>query len=132
MIRIQSTSVGITLDCDAAVWSLNVKGQKLGLSLEDYRVALSLLPFLELSKEKLLEQVQDENARTSFPELILIEAGLKNGSEHWSGCALNWLENNSREARMSFDSYLVNIQENKKKYGQALRHRAKALLKQVD
>lgn len=133
MISIKSTSVDITLDCDeTAEWSLCVKGEKLDLSLEDYRVVLSLLPFLEFNKEVLLEQVQDTNARNSFPELTLIEAGLVNGSEYWSSCALGWLDCNEIEVVKRFESYLVCIYENKKKYGQSLRHKVKALLRLIE
>jgi type II secretory pathway component PulK len=130
MISIESTSNGITLDFDSSSsWTVVVKGEKLGLSLDDHRVELSLLPFLEMGKEKVQEQIQDESALNSFPELVLIEAGLKNGSEHWVGCAFDWLDSKENFEVQKFSSYYKEVQENKKKYSQATRHKAKALLK---
>ncbi|MEJ2046390.1 MAG: hypothetical protein P8X89_24310 [Reinekea sp.] len=120
------------MDCDdSVVWFVVVQGQTLGLSLDDYRVVLSLLPFLEIGREGVLDQIQDLSDKISFPELILIEAGFKNGSEHWVGCALTWLEKCEVEEIRSFDSYLVGILGNKKKYSQSVRHKVKALLKLV-
>lgn len=130
MIELISRTNDIALICDeSAVWSILVKGENLALSLDDYRVLLSLLPFLEIGKVDLLRKIHDPDSEYSFPELVFIEAGLRNGSNYWVSCALDWLKDCSVGDVNKFKSYLSDISGNKKKYKQSVRHQAKYLLK---
>ena len=130
MISINSTANGVALEYnEASGWSVVVRDENLGLSLLNYRVLLSLLPFLEIAKEDILNEVNNSEALESFPEMILIEAGFINGSEHWVDCALDWVRGKSPEDISRFDLYLKSIFNDKKKYSQSIRHKAKALLK---
>lgn len=132
MIRIDSTSDEVALEFNnVSGWSVVVRGEELGLSLSDRRVLLSLLPFLEVGKKGIVDKVNSTDALEVFPEMTLIEAGLRNGSEHWVSCALDWLKDKEPEEISGFYSYLQAVYDDKQKYSQPLRHKAKALLKVV-
>ena len=84
---------------------------------------------MEIAKEDVFNEINNAEALVSFPEMILIEAGFINGSEHWVDCALDWVRGKSTEDIIWFDLYLKSIFNDKKKYRQSIRHKAKALLK---
>jgi hypothetical protein len=130
MLSVRSTAIGVALEYTGrSGWSVIVRGESIGLSLSDHKVLLSLLPFLEMDKDNIFEQIETTEAADSFPDLILIEAGLKNGSEHWSDCALDWLKDKRAEEINQFALYLKDILDDKRKYGQIVRNKAKELLK---
>ncbi len=130
MLNINSSSNGIFLQFeDTNGWKLSINDEILNLSLSDKRVLLALLPFLEIGRCKIYEQIDKSEALASFPESILIKSGFINGSEHWSKCAINWLKQSNIENFDEYTDFLTAIINNKKKYGQRLRHKAQALLK---
>jgi hypothetical protein len=129
MERINSTVGNIYLECaEDNIWKIFFQDETHKLDKNDYRVILSLLPFLEIGREKVLETVKDEFKRKSIPEELIVEAGFIQGSEYWVNLALVWLVKMEHYDERLFIKYFEDMINNKK-YGQKLRHSLVKLIK---
>lgn len=106
---------------DENVWKIFFLGELHDLDKNDYRVVLSLLPYLEIGRENVLKKIKNEVLRESFPEKLIIEAGLSSAREGWVSLAVQWLVEMPDYDANLFDGYLKQIAFNKG-YGQKLRH----------
>jgi len=130
-MKIESTSKGIFLQYGSDEnWTVSIMGNQFAIDLSDYKVTLSLLPFLEMGHDNIIEQLDDDLVN-SFPSALLVEAGFKNGSEHWCAYAMNWLSLENNQFLKKFENYIADIEADKSVYGQPTRHKAKALLKRL-
>jgi hypothetical protein len=131
-MRINSTSQGIFLEYkDHKEWVINILGNETLIDISSAQVMLSLLPFLEMGRDKITQDIKEYSLESSFPFDKFIEAGLRNGSEHWCYCAMEWLEEADIELIAQFESRLNEIYLNKSKYGQQTRHKAKSIIKKI-
>lgn len=106
---------------DDNIWKIFFLGEMHDLNKNDYRVVLSLIPFLEIGREDVLKNIRDDVQGESFPEKLIIEAGLMQGAEYWVSLAVKWLIEVPNYDENLFDEYLKEIAFNKR-YRQKLRH----------
>lgn len=129
METINSTVGSIHLKyTDENVWKIFFLGEIHDLNKNDYRVILSLLPFLEIGRDNVLKKIKNEVSSECFPEKLIIEAGFIAADEYWASLALQWLVEMSDYDANLFDGYLREIAFNKK-YGQKFRHSILKFLK---
>lgn len=128
-MRVQSTTPGIYLEFTPPDdWKINVRGNSSDIDLENSRVVLSLLPFLEAGSDFINSQINNENMRNTFPMDKCIESGFINGSEHWCACAMDALEAKDEKVIERYITHLKKITENKKSFRQRIRHQAHRLI----
>ncbi|MCU4419444.1 hypothetical protein [Acinetobacter bereziniae] len=106
-------------------WEISIQNETYEINLNNDKVTLSLLPFLEQGRNNIMEQIGDIQRWSTFPELLLIKAGFLSESEYWVNLALNWLEASDLDNIDEFTKHLNQIFSNNLKYSQKVRHKTK-------
>lgn len=117
---------------DLNTWEINIKNENFEINILNHGVILSLLPFLEVGREKIIEKIGDLQKWLVFPEIKLIEAGFLIGSEYWVDLSLTWLKESNPINFDFFSEYLNQVFSNKVRYSQKVRHKAKKILKMIN
>ncbi|WP_353172193.1 hypothetical protein [Acinetobacter rudis] len=120
------------------VWKIYFLDELHDLDKNDYRVGLSLLPFLEMGRENVLKNINNKASIECFPDKLIVdvvftEALSIGSSNYWTNLAFQWLvEMSNYDANLYdadlYDDYLRKIAFNKD-YGQKLRHSILKFLK---
>lgn len=113
-------------------WEISIQNETYEINLNNDKVTLSLLPFLEQGRNNIMEQIGDIQRWSTFPELLLIKAGFLSESEYWVNLALNWLEASDLDNIDEFTKHLNQIFSNNLKYSQKVRHKTKKILKKIN
>ncbi|WP_336033311.1 hypothetical protein [Acinetobacter bereziniae] len=90
-------------------WEISIQNETYEINLNNDKVTLSLLPFLEQGRNNIMEQIGDIQRWSTFPELLLIKAGFLSESEYWVNLALNWLEASDLDNIDEFTKHLNQI-----------------------
>lgn len=93
-------------------WEISIQNETYEINLNNDKVTLSLLPFLEQGRNNIMEQIGDIQRWSTFPELLLIKAGFLSESEYWVNLALNWLEASDLDNIDEFTKHLNQIFSN--------------------
>lgn len=129
MEKIYSIVEGIYLEYSADnCWRIYFLGELHDLDKNDIRVILSLLPFLEIGREKVLGKIKNDRQRDLFPEELIVESAFIQGTESWISLAVEWLAGMPNYDENLFREYFESILNNKY-YRQKLRHSILRLMK---
>lgn len=115
------------------IWKIYFLDELHDLDKNDYRVGLSLLPFLEMGRENVLKNINNKASIGCFPDKLIVDVGFNEArsigsSDYWTNLAFQWLVEMSNYDANLYDDYLREIAFNKN-YGQKLRHSILKFLK---
>lgn len=122
----------LQVDVETNSWFVTFNAHCYAVSDEGDGTRLAALPFLELSLAEVSEAASNvlaQHPNLMFPYEIMIRAGFRHGSPHWTDCSLNWLaEVDTLET--SFKDELEDVIGNPKRYSQKSRQLARKLINQ--